>query len=133
MTIATDQTSCNTACNGNTTQACGGGNRLTVFQYGVKGAVAVSSSSSSSTTKLSTTTSAAAAAAATSTISSSVPSWKYLGCYTDGVGGRSLGSAVYGSGSVMTNELCQSACQKGGYTLAGMSNSKLRKFVLEKS
>lgn len=32
-TLASDQTSCNTPCSGNTTEICGGGNRLSLFSY----------------------------------------------------------------------------------------------------
>lgn len=117
--LASDQTSCNTACQGNATETCGGGNRLTIFQYGIKGASSVSSSSSSSTSVVSTSS----APATSSTSSGSSSYWKYLGCYTDAVGTRTLNNAILGQGSVMTNELCQSTCLKSGYTLAGTEYS----------
>lgn len=48
-------------------------------------------------------------------------SWTYLGCYTDNVSGRALpnGEAVTGGSAAMTNELCQSACQAAGFSMAG--------------
>jgi hypothetical protein len=47
--------------------------------------------------------------------------WTFLGCYTDNVFGRALpnGEAVTGGTNAMTNELCQSACQAAGFTIAG--------------
>jgi hypothetical protein len=94
---------------------CGGSNRLTIFQYGIKGAV-----SSTSASSVASTTSGASA---TSTSSGASPYWSYLGCYTDAVGSRTLMSAVEGQGTVMTNELCQSSCLQNGYTLAGTEYS----------
>jgi hypothetical protein len=48
--------------------------------------------------------------------------WYPEGCYTDGVGGRTLsfGGTVDGA---MTNAKCQDACRKTGYTLAGTEYS----------
>jgi hypothetical protein len=69
---------------------------------------------------------------ASGTITSDLPSsttvpikptgWYYQGCYTDGVGGRSLsfGGTVDGA---MTNAKCQDACRATGYTFAGTEYS----------
>lgn len=48
-------------------------------------------------------------------------SWTSIGCYTDNVSGRALpnGESVPGGSAAMTNELCQSACQDAGFTMAG--------------
>ena len=48
--------------------------------------------------------------------------WKSLGCYTDSVAARSLafGQAVPGGPDALTVEICQSLCQKQGYSLAGV-------------
>lgn len=127
--MASDPTTCNTPCQGNANETCGGGDRLTVFQYGIKGA-------SSSLSSLSTTSTAQTNVAATSSspyLSSgsttanaavqSVPVWAYSGCYNDSVGARTLMNAIYGDGNVMTNELCQSSCKSAGYTIAGTEYS----------
>ena len=47
--------------------------------------------------------------------------WTALGCYTDNVSGRALPNSVSvpGGSTAMTNELCQSACQAAGYSIAG--------------
>jgi hypothetical protein len=109
------------ACNGNSSEICGGGNRLSLYKFGVN-SVSISTSSGSSsmaaTTSSTSTTSAASSAAA-----SAVPVWSYLGCYVDSVNARTLGNAIYGNANVMTVELCQSSCESGGYTLSGVEYS----------
>src|SRR5207248_1364864 len=45
--------------------------------------------------------------------------WTYAGCYTDSVGARTLSVREFPAGS-MTVELCTSACQAAGYTIAGV-------------
>ena len=60
--------------------------------------------------------------------------WTSMGCYSDNVGGRTLGfgTQVPGGANNMTNGNCLQACQKAGYTLAGteyaaeVSRSQLR-------
>jgi len=116
--LASDQTTCNTACQGNSTETCGGSYRLTVFQYGIKAAI-----TSSSTSILSSTSTALSTSTASTATPSGGPSWQSLGCYVDSVGSRTLLNAVYGVASVMTNELCQSSCLKNGYTYAGTEYS----------
>jgi hypothetical protein len=114
--LATDPTTCNYACNGNSNEICGGSNRLSLYKFGVN---SVSSSSSSSSTTYSTSTTSATFSAA----ASAVPAWSYLGCYVDSVNARTLGNAIYGNANVMTVELCQSSCKSGGYTLSGVEYS----------
>lgn len=90
-------------CNGNSTEFCGGSNRLNVY-----------SSSASSTTSSTTSTSA------TATPQQSVPAgWTSLGCYTDAVGARTLANPQY-LGGPMTWELCTSACKTSSYLYAGV-------------
>jgi hypothetical protein len=47
--------------------------------------------------------------------------WTFLGCYVDNVYGRAFpnGEAVPGGTNYMTNEVCQSACLKAGFSIAG--------------
>ena len=47
--------------------------------------------------------------------------WVSEGCYTDSVAARTLANQVdtTGGGSVMTIQLCVSACETAGYSLAG--------------
>jgi hypothetical protein len=109
------------ACNGNSSEICGGGNRLSLYKFGVNSVS--SSSSSSSSTIAATTSSTSTTSAASSAAASAVPVWSYLGCYVDSVNARTLGNAIYGNANVMTVELCQSSCKSGGYTLSGVEYS----------
>ncbi|KAE9367654.1 glycoside hydrolase family 55 protein [Stipitochalara longipes BDJ] len=60
-------------------------------------------------------------APASSILTTSIPIWKSLGCYTDNDGGRALkGYPVPGGPKAMTIELCQSTCLGLGYVLAGV-------------
>jgi len=103
-TIATDG-SCSIACSGNKLETCGGGNRLTTFNYTLAAVWAPS------------TTSVAGAAA---TAVSNLPAgWASVGCMSDTQSTRSLASYSFTSSS-MTQELCTSTCVSKGYNLAGM-------------
>ncbi|KAB8295124.1 hypothetical protein EYC80_007056 [Monilinia laxa] len=48
--------------------------------------------------------------------------WNFLGCYTEGQGGRLLiyQTVSTGRASGMTVDVCTAACQSGGYSLAGV-------------
>lgn len=91
---------CNMACSGNSTEVCGGPNRLTVFTSGNAGG---SSSSGPS-------------------VNPGPAGWGSLGCYTDSTGARTLttGVAVTGGASAMTVALCTSACKSNGFKYAGV-------------
>ena len=97
------------ACAANSSEACGGPNRLNLF-YNPVALAAVSASSSAAP---SATSSASASA------SSAPAGWTSLGCYTDSVGGRTLTTNEYPPGQ-MTVELCTSTCKTAGYSLAGV-------------
>jgi glucan 1,3-beta-glucosidase len=92
------------ACAGNAAETCGGPNRLDLYSYGSK------------------TTSPTSTEASTSASPIATAGWNFRGCYTDNVGGRTLGHGepVSGGASAMTIEACQTACQMLGYTLAGV-------------
>ncbi|ESZ98504.1 hypothetical protein SBOR_1166 [Sclerotinia borealis F-4128] len=85
---------CSMTCPGNVTEFCGGPNRLSLFWNG----------------KIPPQTNPGSGL------------WKFSGCYTEGQGGRLLPYQVTptGGASTMTVELCTSACQTGGYSLAGV-------------
>lgn len=84
---------CSVPCSGDTTQPCGAGNRLTVFNGEVS----------------------------EPTPPAPIDGWKYEGCYSDDQAGRTLtyGGMVPGGGDAMTNQLCTAACKSAGFTLAG--------------
>ncbi|WVQ72136.1 hypothetical protein IAR50_001681 [Cryptococcus sp. DSM 104548] len=122
--LDTDNTKCQYACLGDSSQKCGGAGNLGVYSIGT-----ASSSSSVSTTSTSTkasttsstalsTTSSTAAAASTSGITV-VSGSTYLGCYTNS-GISSAVTATKYSTSSMTAKLCVSHCSSLGYTYAGI-------------
>jgi hypothetical protein len=122
--LAIDPTTCNMACNGNSSEICGGGNRLSLYKFGANSVSSSSSSGSSSSSSIAATpSSTSTTSAASSGAASAVPVWSYLGCYVDSVNARTLGNAIYGNANVMTVELCQSSCKSGGYTLSGVEYS----------
>jgi glucan 1,3-beta-glucosidase len=72
-----------------------------------------------------TSTTAGPTTLSTSTTTSTVSAtggWQFRGCYTDNVGGRTLGfgEPVPGGAGAMTVGACQTVCKGLGYTLAGV-------------
>lgn len=99
-------TDCNMACNGNTTEVCGGPNRLTLFDSGAH-----------------TGTSTTAPVASGTGSAGALPSgWAYKGCYVDGANGRIL-SVQQPDSQTLTIEKCVSTCIAAGYSVAGMEYS----------
>lgn len=82
---------CDMACSGAADETCGGGNRLSVYEY----LDDVSPSQPSN------------------------PGWSSQGCYTDTVANRALPNQVYVDGG-MTADKCTSKCFSLGYPLAGV-------------
>jgi len=91
-------------CNGNSSEFCGGPNRLNVYDR-----------SSAATVTLSSTATSTSATAEPTVING----WTSVGCYTDAVGARTLAVAQFLAGA-MTVDACTSACAAGGYSLAGV-------------
>lgn len=87
---------CNMPCNGNTTETCGAGNRLTVFLY-------------NSSTPLGPPT------------NPGPNGYGSIGCYNDTAAARTLGTQVQVTGGPdnMTVANCVSACSAAGFSLAG--------------
>lgn len=89
---------CKMKCAGNATQKCGAGSRLSVW-----------------TNELYTPT------RNPSTVKSdSGQSYQYVGCYTEGSGGRALSAASTADGSKMTVEFCATFCSGKGYAFFGV-------------
>lgn len=86
---------CNMACAGNSSEFCGGSNRLTIYE------------SSEPPPPYSPRSPA---------------SWTALGCFTDNAGTRTLGTQqeVPGGYTNMTIEGCLSVCTSQGYTYSGV-------------
>ena len=84
---------CTMACTGDSTEPCGAGDRLSVFTNGGKGPQT----------------------------NPGPAGWSSMGCYSDSVSSRSLSNGVaHDQSAQMTVELCTSACQSAGYSLAGV-------------
>ncbi|KAI9891811.1 MAG: hypothetical protein M1814_002376 [Vezdaea aestivalis] len=90
--LAADPTECKLACTGDKNKTCGGNDRLSIYSDPTFPIVD----------------------------STSISDYKPLGCYSEGIGGRSLAfpmNSVFGDG--LTNEKCLGACKAAGYPLAG--------------
>ncbi|KXJ84950.1 hypothetical protein Micbo1qcDRAFT_128816, partial [Microdochium bolleyi] len=92
-----DDLSCNTPCNDNSTEPCGGPNRLTLFHnpfiLGLQP-------------------------------DTGITNWPYLGCFSEGTnGGRTFPFSPNINGNAMSGQARTSACQAAGYILAGIEYS----------
>ncbi|PNH43049.1 hypothetical protein VD0004_g4372 [Verticillium dahliae] len=109
---------CNMLCNGNTTEYCGGPDRLNLYNY--KEVVDVSSTV---TTTPEPTEVASAISTSTSTsarpVATGYPSgWSEQGCWVDGAGGRIL-TYQAPDDNALTLQKCAKNCFGLGYTVAG--------------
>ncbi|MCJ1369596.1 hypothetical protein MMC20_000808 [Loxospora ochrophaea] len=86
---------CSMACAGNSSEACGAGDRLQLYQQ--------TSSATGSSTGSATSTSATPTP--TGPVVASVPGYSFLGCYTESQNGRALSSSTSVK-NTMTVELC---------------------------
>ncbi|KAI9893661.1 MAG: hypothetical protein M1814_005876 [Vezdaea aestivalis] len=128
---------CNTLCPANSTQYCGTGGRVQLYQLGLNStstsssassSSSVSSSSSSAPASVSASSTSSTSASSTSSTSSTTPTqtspiiiqsyktWGYTGCYNE-VGGRALEGKTY-SKNTNTVESCADFCD--GFTLFGV-------------
>ncbi|KAK9789619.1 hypothetical protein SCARD494_08890 [Seiridium cardinale] len=90
------ESDCNTACSGDSTQPCGGGNRLTLFNNpNIKGPQA----------------------------NSGIQDWPHIGCYTEGTTGRALEYAANLASDQVNGANCTAACKAAGFILAGTEYS----------
>ncbi|KAI1841627.1 hypothetical protein JX266_012180 [Neoarthrinium moseri] len=103
------QKGCNMVCNGNSTQICGGSNRLSVWSRIGSGS---NPTSTISTTAVPSPTGSGSPAA--------IPApWSYKGCYSEGTSGRAFLNQQPDS-QTLTIESCVNACIGLGYGVAGM-------------
>ncbi|KAF8621390.1 hypothetical protein AX15_007844 [Amanita polypyramis BW_CC] len=97
---------CNMVCAGNSSEYCGGANRLNVYNY----TAAISGGGGGPSTGV-------------SPVLSGLPgTWAYNACWVDNAFGRALLVGLGGSPS-NTVESCIAACQAQNYTIAGMEYS----------
>jgi hypothetical protein len=86
---------CNMPCAGDATQTCGGGSRISLYNY---------------------------TAYTPPMLVPTVGTYQLQGCYTEpgNGGGRALPSYSFTNSTSMSAELCVAGCQAKGYTMAGM-------------
>jgi hypothetical protein len=90
---AASDTDCTYTCSGNTTEICGGSDRLSVYWSGTDGP----------------------------SIIQTAGNWSIMGCYVDSVNSRLLSVEIaYPDGTSNTVEACTSACLAEGYAYAGV-------------
>ncbi|KKY27503.1 putative wsc domain-containing protein [Phaeomoniella chlamydospora] len=113
---------CNMVCNANSSEYCGGSNRLDVYVDGGGGSSS-SFKSTSSSAALTITTSASATPISTGPITvQSVGLWSYIGCYSEGTSSRALSGLADPIAAADNDvEACTIAC--AGYTYAGVEYS----------
>ena len=100
-------------CNGNSSEYCGGPNRLDVYKFG--GTTPTSTTGTGASTNAPAATSPAGA--------TGLPTgWSYKGCYVDNVDGRILVTQKPDS-QTLTVESCVNTCIAAGYKVAGMEYS----------
>jgi len=123
---------CNMLCTGNSSEYCGAGNFLDVYQFGsinnkttTTTTTTSSSSSSSSADPPGTTTGTSASSTPSSTGPVHVPSvgaFTWQGCYTEATNERALSAATYVNYTSMTVEICAAFC--ASYTMFGVEYGK---------
>ena len=114
-------------CKGDSTEICGGANRLDVYQYGATGsspttsttAPAASSPTTSTTAPAASTPATSTPAASTPAASTPVPTlgnkqtvgaYTFQGCYTEATNTRALSGASFYDYAAMTIEECAADC-----------------------
>jgi hypothetical protein len=105
-------TDCGTLCDGNSSEYCGGGNRLDLYS----GAATTPTGGNPSTTAASPTSIGTGSATGLPT------GWKYGGCFVDNLNGRIL-SVQQPDNAALTVESCVNTCAGAGYSVAGMEYS----------
>ena len=106
---------CKMACNGNSSEICGGPDGLNVYSFGVYNA--------SNTATTTTAAPGSATSTASGTIATSLPTgWNYTGCYLDQVNGRIMMNEQPDN-QKLTIESCVQLCSGMGYSVAGLEYS----------
>lgn len=110
---------CSFACAGNSSEICGGSQRLSMYVY-VNADGTISSAAPSSTPSATAGTGTGNSPSTPTPETSNIPSgWSYQGCYTDQTNARSLSNQQPDSSS-LTAASCISACSSAQYSVAGL-------------
>ena len=123
---------CTMTCNGNSTEKCGGPNRLNIYQYISPSTSTVAFSTPTTTTAVSriTTSGGVGSSILSTSITSATPiatelptGWTYQGCFVDNINGLRSMLIQESDNPTMTIESCVAECISLGYTVAGMEYS----------
>ncbi|KAJ3215683.1 hypothetical protein HDU67_000151 [Dinochytrium kinnereticum] len=129
--IPAPETDCSTPCTADTSQICGGGNRLSLFAFAASPSTTTITSSTSTmisvpSTILTTTVEVPTTTQTTATATPSSSSWTYVGCTVNGgsFNGAEV-SRLFPDGLIgvgYTPGTCQSAClaDRRGFLFAGV-------------
>ncbi|KAH8839061.1 hypothetical protein MCOR27_010609 [Pyricularia oryzae] len=113
---------CNTLCNGNSSEICGGPNRLNLYNWHENELPTASVPPTPSTT-----TSAATGPGSTAppppVVSDLPEGFEYHGCWIDGPNGRALPDYQAPDSQTLTQESCAQICSQRGYTISGSEYS----------
>ena len=106
-----DVTQCDMTCSGDSTEYCGGPNRLNMYQKAISSSAASASSGASTAVKTTST------ATAGPTAVQNVGNYVFQGCYSEATNSRALTGAAYVN-STMTIEMCAADCK--GFSIFGV-------------
>jgi len=124
-TLASEGVSeCSMLCAGNTTEYCGGPNRLDVYEFN---SISITLAPTTTATTLTTQTSLTTPSTNTPIIQSTAGPYLYYGCQTEGTDERALASVAFASDN-MSLELCEANC--GGYTYFGTEYGRECRFFV---
>ncbi|KAH0421357.1 WSC domain-containing protein [Colletotrichum camelliae] len=119
---------CSMPCNGNSSEYCGGPNRLNMYQFNSSLPAPTGASTTAASTGTGTATATSAAATPTSA-NSRIGDWLFQGCYTEGNGVRALPARMYAN-DTMTLQTCGGFC--GGLKYFGVEYGRESLHVLSR-
>lgn len=120
---------CSFLCSGNSSEVCGGSNRLNMYEY-INSDGTVSSTAPTSSSGTTSTGGNTSPAATPEPVTSGLPSgWQYSACYVDNTGARIL-PVQEPNNDTLTVEGCIGICSSAGYTVAGLEYSQRKPFLL---
>jgi hypothetical protein len=117
---------CNMLCTGNSSEFCGAGNRLDVYQATGTGGGSGTTTTPATTTAPATTTTAASGPSHVA----KVGAYTWAGCYTEATNGRALTGSSEVNYNTMTVEICAAFC--ASFTIFGIEYSKCLSLNSEK-
>lgn len=112
---------CSMTCAGNSTEYCGGANRLNAYQLNATAASSTSSAASGTLSGSTTPTTSTAPTPTGPAVVQKVGNYAFQGCYSEATGQRALTGAGFANDS-MTIELCASNCV--GFSWFGLEYGK---------